>query len=71
MPCRARSLDLAPPRTPKYYTHVGQNNHNYIAWHLSGCGWVGLMYNDTTLPPVVSKECVDDDTRAHYVRGGE
>ena len=41
--------------------HVSDSNPNYIAWHTSGCGWVGLMYNDTTAPEVVTKDCFDDD----------
>jgi hypothetical protein len=63
------ALVSGEPRAPKYYVHVSDTNPNYIAWHTSGCGWVGLMYNDTTAPEVVTKDCSDDDKVANFVFG--
>ena len=48
---------------------MSDSNPNYIAWHTSGCGWVGLMYNDTTAPEVVTKDCFDDDKVSNQGHG--
>merc|ERR1719159_1697295 len=62
----------ATARAPKYYKHVDRDlgNYNYIAWHISGCGWVGLMHNTTylaALPP--PDTCADDDVLANTLIG--
>jgi hypothetical protein len=62
------SLTMAG-RTPQYYVHVHDANPNYISWHTSGCGWVGLMFDDQTVQTVVPDTCVDNDKLANLVLG--
>merc|ERR1719440_1982093 len=45
-------------------------NFNYLSWYVSGCGYVGLMHNETLLPPPPSPEtCSDDDVLANALIG--
>jgi hypothetical protein len=62
----------ADSRSPQYYKHVDSDlgNYNYISWHVSGCGWVGLMHDETFLPPTPAPDtCSDDDLLANTLIG--